>query len=43
MSSIYGGFLLRPMYAENPDSLIAVGNVVAIEFAIIASANNYWR
>ncbi|MFF4576712.1 hexameric tyrosine-coordinated heme protein [Streptomyces sp. NPDC001410] len=34
---------LRPTYAENPDSLIAVGHVVAIEFATIAAANNYWR
>ncbi|MFJ9866851.1 hexameric tyrosine-coordinated heme protein [Streptomyces sp. NPDC101165] len=34
---------LRPTYAENPDSLIAVGHVVAIEFATIAAANDYWR
>ena len=34
---------LRPVYAENPDSLISIGQVVALEFATIAAANNYWR
>ncbi|GAB2817287.1 hexameric tyrosine-coordinated heme protein [Lentzea nigeriaca] len=34
---------LRTVYAENADSLIAVAQVVAIEFATIAAANNYWR
>lgn len=34
---------LRPMYGNNPDSLTAAGHVVAIEFATIAAANNYWR
>ncbi|MEU1513874.1 hexameric tyrosine-coordinated heme protein [Streptomyces sp. NPDC005811] len=34
---------LRPVYAENPDSLIAIGQVVALEFATIAAANDYWR
>lgn len=34
---------LRPAYAENPDSLTAAAHVVAIEFATIAAANNYWR
>lgn len=34
---------LRPMYANNPDSLTAAGHVVAIEFATVAAANNYWR
>jgi len=34
---------LRPAYAENADSLLAVGNTVAIEFATIAAANGYWR
>ena len=34
---------LRPMYANNPDSLVAAGHVVAIEFATVAAANNYWR
>ena len=33
----------RPKYAANPDSLIAAGQVVAIEFQTIAAANNYWR
>lgn len=34
---------LRPAYAENPDSLTAAAQVVAIEFATIAAANDYWR
>ncbi|HFK5526285.1 hexameric tyrosine-coordinated heme protein [Elizabethkingia anophelis] len=34
---------LRPVYAENPEMLIAIGQVVATEFATIAAANNYWR
>jgi Hexameric tyrosine-coordinated heme protein (HTHP) len=33
----------RPLYAANPDSLIAASQVVAIEFQTIAAANNYWR
>jgi hypothetical protein len=33
----------RLNYATNPDSLIAAGQVVAIEFQTIAAANNYWR
>jgi hypothetical protein len=33
----------REIYAKNPDSLIAAGHVVAIEFQTIAAANNYWR
>ena len=33
----------RPNYANNPDSLIATCQVVAIEFQTIAAANNYWR
>ena len=33
----------RPNYSANPDSLIAAGQVVAIEFQTIAAANNYWR
>jgi hypothetical protein len=33
----------RPVYAMNPDSLIAASQVVAIEFQTIAAANNYWR
>lgn len=34
---------LRPVYAEDAAMLIAVGQVVATEFATIAAANNYWR
>jgi hypothetical protein len=33
----------RPNYSANPDSLIAAGHVVAVEFQTIAAANNYWR
>ena len=33
----------RPTYSTNPDSLIAVSQVVALEFQTIAAANNYWR
>lgn len=34
---------LRPVYAHDPDSLIAVSHVVATHFQTIAAANNYWR
>jgi hypothetical protein len=34
---------LRQPYAENADSLTAAAQVVAIEFATIAAANDYWR
>ncbi|OQA42519.1 MAG: Hexameric tyrosine-coordinated heme protein (HTHP) [Chloroflexi bacterium ADurb.Bin325] len=34
---------LRPVYAENADSLTAASQVVAINFQTIAAANNYWR
>jgi hypothetical protein len=34
---------LRPIYAQNAALLIAIGQTVAIEFATIAAANNYWR
>lgn len=34
---------LRPKYANDPDSLTAAAHVVAIEFATIAAANDYWR
>ena len=34
---------LRPDYAENADSLIAVSQVVATNFATIAAANDHWR
>ena len=33
----------RPKYAHDPDSLIAASHVIAVEFATIAAANNYWR
>jgi hypothetical protein len=33
----------RAQYAHDPHGLIASGHVVAIEFATIAAANNYWR
>lgn len=34
---------LRPEYAENADSLIAVSAVVATHFATVAAANGYWK
>ena len=34
---------LRPIYAEDPAMLIAIGQTVAQEFATIAAANNYWK
>jgi len=34
---------LRPMYANDPDSLTAAAHAVAIEFATVAAANDYWR
>jgi hypothetical protein len=33
----------RAQYAHDPYGLIAAGHVVAVEFATIAAANNYWR
>ena len=33
----------RAQYAHDPYGLIAVSHVVAVEFATIAAANNYWR
>jgi hypothetical protein len=33
----------RPNYSTDPDSLIAVSQVVALEFQTIAAANNYGR
>lgn len=35
--------LLRPAYATDADSLTMATHVVAIEFATIAAANDYWR
>ena len=34
---------LRPAYAHDPNSLIAVSHVVATHFQTIAAANDYWR
>ena len=34
---------LRPTYANDAAMLIAIGQTVAIEFATIAAANNYWK
>ncbi|WP_394972769.1 hexameric tyrosine-coordinated heme protein [uncultured Croceitalea sp.] len=34
---------LRPIYAEDPISLIASAQVIATEFQTIAAANNYWK
>ncbi|MBC6982042.1 hexameric tyrosine-coordinated heme protein [Caulobacter sp. 17J80-11] len=33
----------RVRYANDPLGLIAASHVVAVEFATIAAANNYWR
>ena len=33
----------RPQYANDPHGLIAASHVIAVEFATIAAANNYWR
>ena len=34
---------LRPIYAENEDSLIASSQVIATNFQTVAAANNYWK
>jgi len=34
---------LRPDYADDAKMLIAIGSTVAVEFATVAKANNYWR
>lgn len=34
---------LRPDYAENAKDLIAASHVVAVHFATVAAANDYWR
>jgi len=34
---------LRPTYANDAAMLIAIGQTVAMEFATIAKANNYWQ
>jgi Hexameric tyrosine-coordinated heme protein (HTHP) len=33
----------RSQYERDANGLIAAGHVVAVEFATIAAANNYWR
>lgn len=33
----------RLIYSTDPSMMIAVGQTVAIEFATIAAANNYWN
>ena len=33
----------RPVYSASPESLIAVSQVIALEFQTIAAANDYWR
>lgn len=34
---------LRKVYERDADALIASSHVVAVHFATIATANNYWR
>lgn len=34
---------LRPVYADDASMLIAIGQTVALEFATVAKANDYWR
>lgn len=34
---------LRPIYANDADSLTAASQVIAINFQTVAAANNYWR
>lgn len=34
---------LRPAYAHDPNSLIAVSHVIATNFQTVAAANNYWK
>lgn len=34
---------LRGQYANDPDSLIAVSHVIAVNFQTVAAANDYWR
>lgn len=35
--------VLRPQYAHDANSLIAVSQVIAINFQTVAAANNYWN
>lgn len=34
---------LRGQYADDPSMLIGIAQAVALEFATIAAANNYWK
>ncbi len=34
---------LRPQYANDPDSLTAASQVIAVNFQTVAAANHYWR
>ena len=34
---------LRPVYVEDAGKLISIGQTIAMEFATIAKANDYWR
>ncbi len=34
---------LRPDYESDTAKLMQAGHIVAVEFATIAAANNYWR
>ena len=34
---------LRPIYANNADSLTMASHVVATNFQTVAQANNYWK
>ena len=36
-------FMLRDVYAKDPDALIASSQVIAIHYQTVAAANNYWR
>ena len=35
--------ILRPAYSNDPNSLIAVSQVIALNFQTVAAANNYWN
>lgn len=34
---------LRDKYANDPDSLTAASQVIAVNFQTVAAANNYWK
>lgn len=34
---------LRPKYSTDPNSLIFVSQVIALNFQTVAAANNYWQ